>query len=157
MKRFDKKGMLVIPNPQELNPMYKEEHLLLVEKCYCPNGHNLINDHAIFNGFKGIVFMAKKSRQKGLVAISPVYGCKSRVAFDIVLKDNDIWKFCCPECKVELPVYTICECGADLTTFFTTKDCDYTYSVGICNRVGCQHANIHSGKDLLFQSTQGTY
>ena len=144
--------MLVIPNPKKENTLYRSEKLLIVDECYCPNGHNLISNNAIFNGYKGIVFMVKRKRQKGRIAISPIYGCKSRVALDIDLVEGDTWEFCCPECKVSFPVYKSCECGGKLTTFFTSKDADIYHSIGICNRVGCGNAGILQGKELLTQS-----
>lgn len=149
--------MLVIPNPKKNEPICENEKLLVVDKCYCQNGHNLISERAVFNGFKGIVFKVKREDQEGLIAISPVYGCKSRVALDVDLEEGIIWKFHCPECDVEFPYYTKCSCGAYLNTFFTTIENDFIHSFGICNRVGCGHADIHSGEDLLTQTMLEAY
>lgn len=157
MKRFDKKGMLVIPNPKKKEPICQNENLLIVDECFCQNGHSLINDHAVFNGFFGIVFLVKRNNQRGMIAMSPVYGCKSRVALDVDLIEGDVWQFHCPECDVALPYYTRCECAANLTTFFTSKGADFSHSFGVCNRVGCEHAHIHSGDELLTQTMLEAY
>ncbi|MEJ2595446.1 MAG: hypothetical protein P8100_10045 [bacterium] len=152
MKRFDSKGMLIIPNPKQSNPLLKGEKILVVEKCYCPNGHNLMSQRAIFDGFSGIAFRATREGESGMVAISPVYGCKSRVSFDLDLKEGTIWHFHCPVCNEPLPFYKDCTCGGKVTVFFTTMYADYAHSFGICNRVGCYHSDIHYGQELLEQS-----
>lgn len=157
MKRFDKKGMMIFPNPYEKDNILQSEKILVIEECYCPQGHSLISTKAMFNKFKGILFLAKHGKEKGLVALSPVYGVKSRITLDLELKDGEIWKFHCPDCEVALPYYTRCKCGGNLTTFFTSKDADYNHSIGICNRVGCQNASIHLGEELLTQSMLESY
>ncbi len=150
MKRFDKKGMLVIPDPRKQES--PTEKILVIEECYCPKGHSLISDRVVFDKFKGILFKAKRQEVSGMIALSPVYGEKNRISLDINLVDGETWDFYCPECKTVLPNYKRCDCGGQLITFFTSKDADYNHSIGICNRVGCQHATIHLGEELLTQS-----
>ena len=152
MKLFDSKGMLFIPNPKQSNPLLKGEKILVVKQCYCPNGHDLINERALFDGFPGIAFKAKREGEEGLVAISPVYGCRSRVSLDLDLKDGAVWSFHCPVCDEPLPFYKDCACGGKVTAFFTTRDADYTHSIGVCNRVGCFHSTVQHGQELLEQS-----
>jgi hypothetical protein len=117
----------------------------------------MINERAIFNSFKGIVFKVRREEAEGLIAVSPVYGCKSRVALDVDLKEGTIWRFHCPECDIPLPYYKDCECGGKVTVFFTTEKTKFTQSIGICNRVGCHNSDIHFGQELLEQSMLESY
>ena len=118
MKRFNKKGMLVIPDPRKKES--PKEKILVIEECYCSNGHSLISSMAVFDGFDGILFKAKRGKESGMIALSPVYGEKNRISLDLNLIDGDIWDFYCPECNVTLPNYNTCDCGARLITFFTS-------------------------------------
>ena len=152
MKRFDKKGMMIYPNPVRDQKVLQKEEILVIKQCYCPNGHSLISSRVMFNEFEGLVFKVKRSDKEGLVALTPVFGNKSRITIDVDLKDGEIWKIFCPECDIALPYYTKCECGADLTTFFTNNKADYGSILGLCNRVGCYHATIRHGDELLTKS-----
>lgn len=106
----------------------------------------------MFDEFEGLVFKVKRNDKVGIVALTPVFGDNSRISIDVDLKDGEIWKAFCPECDVELPNYTMCECGADLITFFTNRNADYGSILGLCNRVGCRHATIRLGDELLTKS-----
>jgi len=152
MKRFDSKGMLVIPNPVSSESICKQKKLLLVNECYCQNGHNLISNSAIFNGFKGIVIKVRRGEQEGLVALSPVYGYKSRVSLNVDLFDEQIWEICCPQCRVSLPVYSDCSCGGNMIALFTDKGASFSNCIGICNRIGCYNAGIQHSNELLTMS-----
>ena len=55
----------------------------------------------------------------------------------------------CPECKVPLPIYAPCDCGADMITLFRDKHGNFCNCIGICNRVGCSHAEIKRGSDMF--------
>ena len=152
MKRFDTKGMLVIPTPKQVSAVLRQEKIIVVDQCFCPNGHSLISDRAIFSGFKGIVFKVKRGSEAGIIAVSPVYGCRSRVALDLDLNEGTVWEFHCPDCDVALPIYKDCECGGKVTVFFTTDKAEFSHSIGICNRVGCHNSDIHYGQELLEQT-----
>jgi hypothetical protein len=149
--------MLIIPDPRKEQSTLPTEKILVIEECYCPNGHSLISSKAMFDKFKGIVFTAKKGDESGIIALSPVYGEKYRISLDLELLDMDIWAFHCLQCDVPLPHYKLCECGGELTTFFTSRDIDFNYSIAICNRVGCHHATIHLGEELLTQALLESY
>ncbi len=149
MKRFDKKGMMIYPNPKKKESPCRKEKVLVVEECYCQAGHSLISDKVKFDGFSGILFKVKRAGKEGRVALSPVYGCDHRISLDLELTDGEIYDFHCPECDIALPYYTLCECGAYMTTFFTNKNADFHSTIAICNRVGCQNAEINLGEKLL--------
>lgn len=152
MKRFDKKGMMIYPNPRKKESPCGKEKVAVVEECYCQAGHSLISEQAKFDGFNGIMFKVKRAGKVGRVALSPIYGCDHKISLDMELSDGEIWDFHCPVCDVALPFYTICECGAFMTTFFITREADFKSTIAICNRVGCQNAEINLGENLLTDS-----
>jgi hypothetical protein len=72
MQRFDQKGMMVFPIPEKIKAAGKMENLLVIKQCFCPNGHNLVSEQAVFDTFNGIIVKVKKSGVEGLVALNPV-------------------------------------------------------------------------------------
>ena len=97
----------------------------------------------------GIVFKVRKQYKTGLVALSPVYGYKSRVSMDVNLVENEVWELLCPDCDETLPAYSQCSCGADLITLFTNPDGNYGDCILICSRIGCFNARIQYGNEAL--------
>jgi hypothetical protein len=147
MKRFDKKGKLIFPFVSKKTKIENED-VLVIDECYCPNGHNLITNKVKFEEFNGILVDVSIGKNKGILGLSPVCGCKSKIAMNIELLDNSLCKMYCPTCHAELPVYAPCSCGGDLITLFGSKDADFKNCIGICNRIGCFNAEIKSGDDL---------
>ena len=152
MKRFNKKGFMIFPRPSQIEKDKDERKVIVVKECYCPNGHNLVTGRANFNGFDGILLKVKNPKKTGIIALSPMFGDKSRISLDIHLVKDEIYDIYCPVCDVKLPVYTKCTCGADLITFFSTENIDYSDCIGICNRVGCPEAVVQDGGELLSRS-----
>lgn len=149
MKRFDSKGMLLIPNPIPKEKISKQKKVLLLKKCFCHNGHSLINKRAMFNGESGIVFKVKKGRKTGHVALSPVYGYKSRVALDVEMKKGDIWEIRCPKCDEKLPALHECECGGELIALFSDKNANFQDCIVICNKIDCFNAELRHGNEMI--------
>lgn len=149
MRLFDSRGMMIFPNPMSKEKICKSEQILVVKECYCQNGHSLINDCAVFNGFPGIVFKIRRDNIEGLVALSPVYGYKSRVSMDIKLKKGEVWNILCPECGVKLPVFSKCSCGSSLIALFANKNADFFNCIVVCNRIDCFNAAINHGNEMI--------
>ena len=149
MKRFDQKGMMVFPNPDREKGAGKMADLLVIEKCYCPNGHNLISSQAVFDDFNGILLKVRKAGQEGHVALNPVYGLKHRVSMGINLLKDELIEIACPECATALPVYSQCSCGGELVALFLDEKPDFTNSLLICNRVGCHNAQIRLHNEMV--------
>lgn len=147
MKLFDKHGILIIPVPEKKSTAVRE--IILVKSCYCQHGHNLVSSQAKFGEHQGIVLGIGRRKKKSLIALSPVYGDKSRISLGEPLKEGEILQLLCPECKAELPSYARCECGGDLIVMFTHPEVDYRNCVGVCNRVGCKHAEIKNEGQLM--------
>lgn len=146
MERFDHKGMLIIPNPlQELVTANRE--VAVIREGYCPNGHQLINPRANFNGYPGILLKVQKDDKSGLIAVSPIYGDKTRFSLDIDLMARELVKLSCPVCGTVLPIHSTCTCGGDIVAVFLTSGADFSNCIGLCNRIDCHNAKfIEAGK-----------
>ena len=155
MERFDQKGMMIFPNPEKIKKAGKLTDLLIIVKCYCPNGHNLVSDQAIFDGLNGIVLKVRKAGQEGHVALNPAYGLKHRISLNIKLVKDDLLEVTCPQCGVALPVYSECSCGGNLIALFLDEKPDFTNSVLICNRVDCQNAQIKLHNEMVHYDGMG--
>ena len=151
MKNFDKNGMLIIPTPKEIKNECESEEMLVVKECYCQNGHQLINKRAIFNDLPGILLKVKKQNYKeGTIALSPVYNHKHRISIDVDLIEGESLQLFCPECGVELPVYTNCNCcDGKLIALFLDKKGNFNNCITIGNTVGCKNSNVIASKEVL--------
>ncbi len=148
MERFNRNGMMIFPDPDR--QMYRQpEKVLIVTACTCHNGHSLLSRRVSFQGHPGILFHVSGKTGSGLVALSPVYGQKIRVSLELDLVTDELMVFSCPKCSEPLPVYGPCPCGGELIAFFTGDPGDYSSCLGICNRVGCIHAVVKSGGELV--------
>jgi len=155
MQRFDQNGMMIFPSPERIKKAGKMENLLVIGRCFCPNGHNLVSEQAMFDGFNGIMLKVKKAGQEGRVALNPVYGLKHRVSLDIKLIKDELLEIICPECGVALPVYSSCSCGGDLIALFLGEKPDFTNSILICNRVDCPNAQIRLHNEIVHYDGMG--
>lgn len=149
MKRFDSKGMLIIPNPARAEAHTESEKSLVVKECFCQNGHNLVSSRAVFNGYHGIILKVSRHNKEGLVALCPVYGYKSRVSLDVDLGDTEVWTLKCPHCDALFPVYMKCDCGGDLVCLFLDDRADHRNCICICNRIGCYNAGIIYSNEMI--------
>jgi len=153
MKLFNNKGMMLFPNPIKKSEICKNENLLIVKECYCHNGHSLISEQAIFNGFPGILIEVQSGKLSGQVALSPVYGYKSRVSLDVTMKEGDVWEIICPHCKEPLPIFSSCECEGDLVCLFLNEHTDFSSCILICNRIDCFNAELTYNNKLVHYSS----
>ena len=147
MKRFNNKGAIVIPNP--VKDVIGQEKVLALTELYCPNGHSLISSRANFNGKPGVLLAVEQNGKKGFIALSPVYGDKTRVSLDIDLTSGETVSLRCPECDVELPVHSECHCGGKMLALFRTKDAEFSECVAVCDKVDCVNSNIVHGGQLI--------
>lgn len=155
MKRFDHSGMMIFPNPEIIKKAAELKELIVIRQCFCPDGHNLVSEQAIFDGFNGIVLKVRSGKEAGLVALSPVYGLKHRIAFGIKLRKDELLKVLCPECGKALPVYSTCTCGGNLITLYLDEKLDFASSLLICNRVDCQNAQIRFHNEIINYDDSG--
>jgi len=141
------KSLEIIPGPEKFIPVSKD--MIVIRDCYCPNGHDLVTNRARFGDYNGIIIGVGSPDKMGYIALSPLYGDKSRVCIDYDLKDGELLTLLCPYCKIPLPAYAVCECGGVLVVMFTKPEVDYRNLVGVCNRVGCKHAEIKNEGQLM--------
>jgi len=148
MRIYNQKGMLVIPySRKKVTNLY--DNMVLVKNCYCQNGHSLIGNRVNFNSLNGIYLKARNEKQEGFIGLSPVYGEKCRIAWDLDLAEGEILHFFCPTCNADLPVFSPCHCGAEIITLFLKPDADYTDCIGICSRVNCTNSVVRSAGELM--------
>ncbi len=151
-ERFDEKGMLIIPNPRQPR-MIQAANLLVITHCFCPQGHDLISRRASFNGYPGLVLGVTADERKGLIALSPVYGEKVRLALEIDLEAGELVHLHCPACDMALPVHSACpSCGGEMIALFLQPQADFSDCVVVCNRIDCPNATIIHGGQLVAQS-----
>ena len=155
MERFDHKGMMIFPSPEKIKQVGKLADLLIIGKCYCPNGHDLVSDQASFDGLPGILLKVRKAKKVGLVALNPVFGLKHRISLNIKLVKDDTLEVECPVCSVALPVYSACSCGGNLVTLFLDEKPDFTNSILICNRVDCPNSQIKLHNEMVHYDGMG--
>lgn len=149
MSIFNKKGMMIFPKPRKPIRVCDKEKLLVFTECYCPNGHQLITNKARFNEFNGIYLKIAKDNEEGYVALSPVYGCHSRMSVEIDLKEGELYTISCPECGAVLPVFSKCHCDGNIFTLFLDKEASFDSFIGACNRIGCTNSYLQIGKELI--------
>lgn len=149
MTRFNAKGMWRIPARKKKKAKDAIDEDMVVKQCYCPNGHDLINPKVNVRGYKGILIKIKRGKDEGFMALSPICGDKSKYTIDIEVSEGEIIDLLCPDCDVPLPVYAPCDCGGDMITLFCDKHGNFCNCIGVCNRVGCSHAEIKRGSDLF--------
>ena len=149
MKIFDSKGRMRVPDSKKSYKITKGEKLV-IDECYCKNGHNLISSKAKFGDFNGIYLKAKNKFCDGYIALSPVWGDKSRISIDIDLREGGLIDLFCPECETPLAKYSKCDCDGDMVIFFLDKDADYSKCVGVCNRIGCPNSELKKDSLELF-------
>ena len=126
MRLFNNKGMMLFPNPMKKSELHQSKSLLVIKKCYCPRGHNLVSNKAMFDTFKGILLKAHRGSQAGQLALSPVYGHKSRITLDLEVHSGEVWEISCPTCEEKLPVFSNCSCGGNLIALFLKPDANFS-------------------------------
>ncbi len=149
MRRFDRRGMLKFPELKKKKALKKDSDQLVVSACYCSQGHSMVSSRVKFEGHDAILIKVQRGDETGLIALSSICGDNRRASIDIELKEKEIYSLMCPACGSLLPVYSPCECGAQMVTLFADSNADYRNCIGICNRIGCTHAEITDGGKLF--------
>ncbi len=126
----------------------------VILECYCPNGHTILTDAAIFQGHKALTLKLRTREREGILAISPVIGDRDRTFINFEEMPGQVVEICCPECSEAFPVYNECPCGAHLVALFTSPKAHFAQCVGICQRLGCLHSELITERDLRLYSRQ---
>lgn len=151
MKFFSRKAVAIEPSPisQELK---ESRQVLVVKKCYCPNGHSLISRRVNFSNHRGLLLKVKQADREGLVGLSPIYGEKCIISLGVDLVKGEQVQLFCPACDCELPPVSKCTCDADFVALYLTKNGTRNDYIGICNRVGCPQSTVLSEGKVLSSS-----
>jgi len=144
---FDKKGMMIIPEAEQQSTIAPKDRIIASD-LYCPNGHNLISSRAKFGKDKGVVLKVRQGECEGTIAISTICNSSSSITVDIDLVEGEPAELYCPECNEQLPIHSKCSCGGDFVALFSTPECNFSESLGICNIVGCSNAHIIENGEL---------
>lgn len=154
-ERFDKEGRLIFPKkgafPSKTKVIVKEKKIL-VTQAYCKNGHNLVGGEKIWDGNKGINLIAKTEKKQVNLNLSPYQGDDRKIV-DGVIEKGEIVTFLCPECGVELEVFSPCKCGATIVYMYLTEELDTKDSICICTRYECRHSRLTSGGKIVSEFT----
>lgn len=134
----------------ELDP----QKIDLIAECYCPQGHSILTETALFQGHPGLTLKLKNKTCEGLLVISPILGDRDRIFIDFEKRVGEVVDICCPTCSEPFPVYNACPCGAHLVALFTSPKTRFSQCIGICQRLGCLHSELLSERDLRLYSRQ---
>ena len=88
MELHGNKSLEIIHGPE--NPIPAGKEMIVIRDCYCPNGHNLVTNRARFGDHDGIIIGVGDPDKMGYIALSPLYGDKSRVCFDYDLQEGEL-------------------------------------------------------------------
>lgn len=139
---------------REVIPVQDSHTAEVITACYCPNGHSILSDTEKFKGHPGLSLKLKNKLSEGWLIISPVLGDRDRRFIDFERKLGEVVEICCPTCSEAFPIYNQCACGAHLVALFTSPKAHFAQCVGICQRLGCLHAELLSERDLRLYSRQ---
>ncbi len=152
--RYNTEGRIKFPKNKFLRRARrakKPEKPRIIEECYCPNGHSLIDDYVLFNELPGIkIKVRRNNEEEGFLVLSPVYGDHSKVTLGIKLKEGDLLDMSCPECGESLSVYSHClACDSQTMTLFLTKEKSFSDCLVICQKVGCHNSRMVSSRRMM--------
>ncbi len=156
-RRFNKIGEMIFPSKKE-NKKVVEEKPLVIDKCYCANGHNLIDEKYLINKIPGIKLNYKYLGEKGEVVLSAIIGDFDKNILSGNWKKGEKVEMSCPKCNEKLKVLTSCGCRPDAEYFVLglTPKLDYNNSVTICNIIGCSDAHSVIKSEKIIHQAQSS-
>ncbi|WP_321289318.1 hypothetical protein [uncultured Sunxiuqinia sp.] len=154
MTRFTKQGKIHFPKNKFFRPRRQSANIketVIIEKCYCPNGHSLLDENSKFSDHPGIkIKVIRNGGDEGFLVLSPKFGDYSKMSIDITFKNGDLLEMFCPECNAKIPIYSSCYiCHNHMLTLFTTKDNSYQHCVGVCQKVGCHNSKMVENERMI--------
>jgi len=139
------------PLPQKQGAISAHGVTIVITQAFCPNGHNLVREDALFDGYPGITLFVETDEWSGEVVLSPIHGDHSKVGMNRVVTEGTGCLLKCPECEVELPTIKSCGCahGGSLIALHLRPDGAAGDVVGVCNVLGCYRSRVMDHWDLL--------
>ena len=157
MEIFDKKGCLIIPEPEKLSILAKqkgvvsEKKKILIRQLYCSEGHQLIlNENPAFDDHAGIHLICEGNYFRQPVYLSPFQG-DNRKKFKKDFERGEILRVYCPQCNIEFPKLTPHDCrkGAMYLALFLDRKADLNNAACVCNAWGCYASFLRITGDVL--------
>jgi len=117
-----------------------QKDFLVVEKIYCPRGHDLMADVVRIHGEPSLRIQLKIGDSEGLVFIDAFWGGHGKLYNFIpdVASAGPIVKAFCPVCEADLVVKDKCPhegCDSDRAIVFNLKG--KTNKIYVCAKLGC--------------------
>jgi hypothetical protein len=119
-----------------------------IQHASCPNGHSLMDNDHLINGYASVTVLVKSKGHQGLVHLDPIYGSFKNV-FEVKVEEGGIVEFFCPHCRTSLiDEHQMCSiCSAPMFSLHLPHG-------GIiegCLRNGCQFHTLKlvSGDELV--------
>jgi hypothetical protein len=128
-----------------------------VTRCYCPNGHNLLDICHPIHGLAGIrLIFLRPGGATGEVVLSPTLGCFDRMVLSGEMKEGEKLKLSCPACGIPLDTRGVCgqrvdahAPTGDLCLMYLTPERSPDEAIMVCNVVGCHNSSLrHAGVSL---------
>jgi len=128
-----------------------------VTRCYCPNGHHLLDIRHPIHGLAGIrLKFVRPDGQAGEAVLSPTLGCFDKRVLAGEMVDGEKLELYCPVCDTPLDKRGACGRRAgeeaapgDLCLVYLTPDSSPEEAIMICNVVGCHNSSLrHAGVSL---------
>ncbi|MBN2429923.1 MAG: hypothetical protein JXQ27_00535 [Acidobacteria bacterium] len=128
-----------------------------VTRCYCPNGHNLLDIRHPIHGLAGIrLKFVRPGGQAGEVVLSPTLGCFDKLVLAGEMVNGEKLELHCPVCGSPLAKRGMCNrrsgehpATGDLCLIYLTSEPSPEEAIMICNVVGCNNSSLrHAGMSL---------
>jgi hypothetical protein len=90
-----------MPKNKDIVELEVPSKVLRIQNAACPNGHSLMDESHLINGYASVLVLAKYKEQIGQLHLDPIYGSFKNVS-KITVPDGELVEFLCPTCKVTL-------------------------------------------------------
>ncbi len=156
-RRFNKLGEMIFPSKKEKQKVV-EDKPFVIDKCYCVNGHNLIDENHFVNDIPGIRLNYHSMHERGEVVLSAIIGDFDKKVLLGNWKEGNKIIMTCPECNEKLKVLTACDCqnDAEFIAIGLTPKLNFNNSIAICNIIGCKNSHSMLKSEELIHQAQSS-
>lgn len=128
-----------MPKSKDIIELQVPSKVLRIQTASCPNGHSLMDENHLINGYASVTVLAKYHDEIGQIHLDPIYGSFKNIS-QITIPEGELVEFLCPTCQVSLQdADQHCSiCSAPMFVMHLPKG-------GIvegCLRNGCQFHNL---------------
>ncbi|HNS74093.1 MAG TPA: hypothetical protein PKI81_11845 [bacterium] len=90
-----------MPKNKDIVELEVPSKVLRIQNAGCPNGHSLMDEDHLINGYPSVAVLARYRDETGLIHLDPIYGSFKNIS-QITVPDGELVEFLCPTCKVSL-------------------------------------------------------